>query len=68
VGVKVFLKETTEAANIDYFDYDLVCVGCPSLQWHPPKQVTTFLLKKFEHTKSKKKLGEPHQRFPEKTR
>ncbi len=47
-GVNVSIIKTTEAEDIDYFDYDLVCVGCPSIQWHPPKQVTEFLLKKFD--------------------
>lgn len=27
--VKVSLKRTTEAGDIDYFDFDLVCVGAP---------------------------------------
>ncbi len=55
-GVTVSILKTTEAENIDYFDYDLVCVGCPSIQWHPPKQVTAFLLKKFDEYKKQKKI------------
>ena len=60
-GVKVSLKRTTEADDIDYFDYDLVCVGAPSIEWHTPEQVTEFLLKKFkEHQKQGKiKTGAP---------
>ena len=55
-GVKVCLLKTTEASDIDYFDYDLVCVGSPSIQWHPPTQVTTFLIKKFYEYKEQKKI------------
>ena len=55
-GVNVSLMKTTEATNIDYFDYDLVCVGCPSIQWHPPKQVTEFLLKKFDDYRKQEKI------------
>lgn len=55
-GVNVFLMKTTEAKNIYYFDYDLVCLGCPSIQWHPPKQVTKFLLEKFEEYKKQEKI------------
>ncbi len=55
-GVNVSVMKTTEAEDIDYFDYDLVCVGCPSIQWHPPKQVTKFLLKKFEDYRKQKKI------------
>jgi hypothetical protein len=55
-GVNVSLMKTTEAKDIDYFDYDLVCVGCPSIQWHPPKQVTEFLLKKFDDYRKQEKI------------
>jgi flavodoxin len=61
VGVNVSLMRTTEAEDIDYFDYDLVCVGAPAIQFHPPKQVTDFLLKKFKeyHKEGKIKTGAP---------
>ena len=55
-GVNVSLKRTTEADDIDYFDYDLVCVGAPSIQWHPPKQVTEFLLKKFNENRKQGRI------------
>jgi len=55
-GVNVSVMKTTEADDIDYFDYDLVCVGCPSIQWHPPKQVTEFLLKKFDYYRKQGKI------------
>jgi len=55
-GVNVSLMKTTEAMNIDYFDYDLVCVGCSSIQWHPPRQVTEFLLKKFDDYRKQGKI------------
>jgi len=60
-GVNVSLMKTTEAGDIDYFDYDLVCVGSPSIRFHPPKQVTDFLLKKFKehHKQGKIKTGAP---------
>jgi hypothetical protein len=59
--INVSLMKTTEAENIDYFDYDLVCVGAPAIQWHPPKQVTDFLLKKFReyHKEGKIKTAAP---------
>jgi flavodoxin len=60
-GVNVSLMRTTEAEDIDYFDYDLVCVGAPAIQFHPPKQVTDFLLKKFKeyYKEGKIKTGAP---------
>jgi flavodoxin len=60
-GVNVTLKRATEADEIDFFDYNLVCVGAPSIRWHPPKQVTDFLIKKFDfyHKQQRIKTGAP---------
>ncbi|MFA5364305.1 MAG: flavodoxin domain-containing protein [Candidatus Bathyarchaeia archaeon] len=55
-GVTVTVKEITSTVDVNYFDYDLVCVGCPSYQWSPPKPVTAFLLKKFEEYKKQGKI------------
>lgn len=55
-GLDVSLLKTTQGQNIDYFDYDLVCVGVPSIQWHPPKPVAKFLLKKFDEYKKQGKI------------
>jgi flavorubredoxin len=46
-GIQVTMKKPDEADNIDYFDYDLVCVGAPSYSWHLPEPMTNFLKKKF---------------------
>jgi hypothetical protein len=55
-GVNVSVMKTTEAKDIDYFDYDLVCVGCPSIQWRPAKPVDDFLLKKFDEYRKQEKI------------
>jgi flavodoxin len=46
-SIQVTMKRPEEAENVDYFDYNLVCVGAPSYSWHPPEQMTNFLKKKF---------------------
>src|SRR4030042_5482253 len=46
-GVQVQVNKPEEAESIDYFDYDLVCVGAPSYSWHLPEPMTNFLKKKF---------------------
>jgi len=46
-GVQVQMKKPEEAENIDFFDYNLVCVGAPSYSWHLPEPMTNFLKKKF---------------------
>ena len=55
-GAEVTILKTTEAEDVDYFDYDLVCVGAPAIQWHPPKQITEFLLKKFDYYRKQEKI------------
>ncbi|MFB3888969.1 MAG: flavodoxin domain-containing protein [Candidatus Bathyarchaeia archaeon] len=47
-GVRVTLLKTQEAAEVDFFAYDLVCLGSPSLQWHPAEPMVAFLKKKLE--------------------
>ena len=40
---KVDLKKPQEAADADFFSYDLVCVGSPSIEWQPAKPMVDFL-------------------------
>lgn len=54
--VQVTVKRPDEAEALDYFDYDLVCVGCPSYSWHPPEPMTSFLKKKFAEYRQKGKI------------
>jgi menaquinone-dependent protoporphyrinogen IX oxidase len=46
-GIEVRLKKPNEAADVNYFDYDLVCIGSPSIQWHPAKPIANFLTSKL---------------------
>jgi flavorubredoxin len=55
-GLKVTSKNPEEAENLDYFDFDLVCVGCPSYSWHPPEPLTIFLKKKFAEYRQNGKI------------
>jgi flavorubredoxin len=60
-NLHVTVKKPEEAENLDFFDYDLVCIGCPSHSWHPPEQITNFLKKRFNYYREngKIKLGAP---------
>ena len=44
---KVDLKKTQEAAEIDLFSYDMVCVGSPSIEWQPAKPMADLLKAKL---------------------
>jgi flavodoxin len=46
-AVKVELKTPKEAEAEDYFSYDLVCVGSPSIEWQPAKPMMDFLKAKL---------------------
>jgi flavodoxin len=61
VNIQVTMKRPEAAENEDYFNYDLVCIGCPSYHWHTPEPIARFLKKNFEiHKESGKiKLGAP---------
>ena len=63
---KVTVKKPEEAEAMDYFDYDLVCVGCPSYSWHPPEQITQLLHKKFEQYKKDGKIKPRAPKVPKK--
>ena len=52
-GTDVVLKKVEDARDIDFFGYDLICVGFPSYQWHPPEPVDVFLKAKFSEYRQK---------------
>ncbi|MHA1934705.1 MAG: flavodoxin family protein [Candidatus Thorarchaeota archaeon] len=43
VGFDVSYLRVEEAKGLDYFDYDLVCIGFPSYEWSTPRPMTIFL-------------------------
>ncbi|MFW5856221.1 MAG: flavodoxin family protein [Bacillota bacterium] len=60
-GADVELLQVSEAGDIDYFDYDLICFGSPSYSWQPPEDVKDFLNNKQSEYKERglPKLGSP---------
>jgi len=60
-GGQVDFRRTEEAGDLDWFDYDLVCVGFPSYQFHPPEPVVAYLKKKMDEYRQRGlvKLGCP---------
>ena len=55
-GLKVQLKKSQEAAEIDFYDYDLVCVGSPSIEWQPAKPMADLLKAKLNLYRSQGKI------------
>lgn len=54
--IQVTVKKPQNAAEVDYFDYDLVCVGSPSIQWHPAKPMDDFLKSKLDAYRKQGKI------------
>jgi flavodoxin len=50
-GLDASLMKTQEAQDIDFYDFDLVCFGAPSYNWHLPKPVDDYLKGKFNEYK-----------------
>ena len=46
-GANVSLLRVDDAEEVDFYDYDLVCLGFPTHQWRPAKPVEKFLSSKF---------------------
>ncbi len=60
-GVTVSLKRVEDADDVDFYAYDLVCIGFPSYRWSPPAPMDVFLNSKFRqyHAERPVKGGAP---------
>jgi len=60
-GFKVDMKRPDDEDVVDFFDYDLVCVGSPSYQFHLPKPMDDFLKNKMNDYRKRGlvKIGSP---------
>jgi multimeric flavodoxin WrbA len=60
-GVAVTVWRVERAEDVDFFAYDLVCLGFPSYHWTPPEPVIKFLDTKFAayHRQGRVKVGSP---------
>jgi len=60
-GVEGIIERIEETKDVDFFSYDLICIGFPSHQWHPPEPVSAFLKKKFSgyRAQGRVKVGAP---------
>jgi multimeric flavodoxin WrbA len=55
------IKKAKDAEDVDFFAYDLVCLGFPSYRWSPPGPIDKFLKSKFQmyHDVGRIKMGAP---------
>jgi flavodoxin len=55
-GLIVELKKPQEATENDFYGYDLVCVGSPSIEWQPAKPIADLLKSKLNLYRSQGKI------------
>lgn len=60
-GVELTCRRVEEAGDLDWFEYDLVCVGFPSYRFHPPEPVVGYLKDRLDayRKQGRVKLGCP---------
>jgi len=60
--IEVRMSTPENADDIDWYDYDLVCVGFPSYGWHPPAPMDSHLKQAFARYRKQDrvKVGAPH--------
>lgn len=61
-GLEVTTRTVAEATDLDWFDYDLVCLGFPSYHWSPPKPVDDLLRARGQEYRRQGRIqvGAPH--------
>lgn len=65
-SAEVLLRRVEDAKDIDYFAFDLVCIGFPSYQWHLPEAMGSFLKSKFSAYRQAGRVKVNAPRIPEK--
>ncbi len=65
-GVIVQVKTPQEAVNSDFYNYNLVCVGTPSIEWQPAKPVADLLKAKLNQYRDEGKIKPSAPKVPRK--
>jgi flavodoxin len=55
-GLQVEMKTPQQALETDFYGYDLVCVGSPSIEWQPAKPILDLLKTKLNLCRSQGKI------------
>jgi len=66
-GLNVVIKRIEESEGVDFLEYDLVCIGSPTYQWHPPPAMDDFLKKKHNQYCDEGKIKLAAPKIPGKT-
>ena len=60
-NVEVTTMKSNDVEDLDFFDYDLICIGTPSHKWQPTRSIKDLLVQKFDNYRKQGriKLGSP---------
>jgi hypothetical protein len=60
-GIQPTFQRVEESGELDWFEYDLICLGFPSYSWRPPKPVDDLLNAKLSvyRKASRVQIGAP---------
>ena len=65
-AINVKTVDPKQAVSEDFFSYDLVCVGSPSIQWSPAKPISDLLKTKLDQYRNQGKILLEHLKCLEK--
>ena len=55
-NVEVHTTTPQDAGDLDWYDYDLVCLGFPSYSWHPPAPMDEYLKRSFARYRKQERI------------
>jgi putative NADPH-quinone reductase len=62
--VEVRTATPEDADEIDWYDYDLVCIGFPAYRWHPPAPMDGYLKRAFTRYRKQDRIKVGAPRVP----
>jgi putative NADPH-quinone reductase len=63
-NIEVRTATPKEADDIDWYAYDLICLGFPSYHWHPPAPMDDYLERTFVRYRKKGRIKVGSPRIP----
>ena len=63
-GASVTCKRVEEVGEVDFYAFDLVCIGFPSYQWRVPKPMDEFIKSKFNTYRNQGRVKEGAPKLP----
>ena len=63
-GIEARMATPDQAGDLDWYDYDLVCLGFPSYHWHPPAPMDSYLKQAFARYRKEKRVQASAPQIP----